>query len=216
MKFRIDLHVHTKFSGDNDADPEEIVRRAISLGLDGIAFTEHYSYRASEHAEELKERFGTRIRILRGTEFSSLEGHCLIFGVNSDLLPSRAPVAEVIAMVNRFGGAAIPSHPYRRGNSLGDLLWNTSALCAVEGYNGCNMPAFNEKAVEVARALRIPFTGGSDAHSPGEVGSCYTEFDDEVTDANFIDLLKRGNYRGIDTRNHATTGAALWAKLLRR
>jgi len=216
MKFKIDLHVHTKFSGDNDADPEEMVMRAISLGLDGIAFTEHYSYAASEYAEELKERFGARIRIFRGTEFSALEGHCLIFGVNSDALPSRAPAADVFEMVKRSGGAAIPSHPYRRGNSLGDLLWGMGTFCALEGYNGCNMPAFNEKAVEAAKELGIPFTGGSDAHAPGEVGSCYTEFDDEVTDDNFIQLLRQGNYRGIDTRNHRTGGTALWLKLFGR
>jgi histidinol phosphatase-like PHP family hydrolase len=61
MRSRIDLHVHTRFSGDNDADPEEIVERAIERGLDGIAFTEHYSFEASEHAEQLREKYGRTI-----------------------------------------------------------------------------------------------------------------------------------------------------------
>ena len=44
MKYKIDLHVHSKNSGDNNADPEESIERAIEQGLDGIAFTEHYSF----------------------------------------------------------------------------------------------------------------------------------------------------------------------------
>jgi hypothetical protein len=73
-------------------------------------------------------------------------------------------------------------------------------LCALEGCNGCNMHAFNVKAVEAAAMLSLPTTGGSDAHASNEVGSCFTEFDDVVTYENFIDLLKAGKYRGVDMR----------------
>ncbi len=62
------------------------------------------------------------------------------------------------------------------------------------------MHAYNVKAIETAKALQLPFTGGSDAHAPAEVGSCYTEFRDSVTYDNFVALLREGNYRGIDTR----------------
>src|SRR6266498_1132205 len=46
MKFTIDLHVHTKYSGDNDADPDAVIVRAIERGLHGVAFTEHYFFEA--------------------------------------------------------------------------------------------------------------------------------------------------------------------------
>jgi len=62
------------------------------------------------------------------------------------------------------------------------------------------MHALNVRAIEAAGALGLPFTGGSDAHLSEEVGSCYTEFDDVVTSDNFIELLRRGAYRGIDAR----------------
>lgn len=201
VKFKIDLHVHSKYSGDNDADPEETVIRAIGLGLDGLAFTEHYQYGASEHAEGLREKYQDRIMIFRGVEFSSLEGHCLIFGVDSDLLSMKnAPVREIIRIVNQAGGVVIPSHPYRSVNSLGRLVHEVEGLCALEGYNGCNMHAFNVKAIESAAALALPFTGGSDSHAPQEVGSCFTEFDDVVTCENIVELLKAGKYRGKDQR----------------
>jgi predicted metal-dependent phosphoesterase TrpH len=205
MQFRIDLHVHSKYSGDTDSEPEESILKAIELKLDGIAFTEHYSYEASEPVERLKEKYRDAISIFRGVEFSSEEGHCLIFGVNTDTLPiTHAPVEEVIRIVNDSGGVLIPSHPYRIGNSLGDIIHRVRGICAVEGYNGCNMHAYNTRAVQAAESLSLPYTGGSDAHAPEEVGMCYTEFYDEVTEANLLSLLKRGRYRGVDNRKRAS------------
>jgi predicted metal-dependent phosphoesterase TrpH len=201
MNFKIDLHIHSRYSTDNDSDPEETILRAIELGLNGVAFTEHYFYEASEPVEILKEKYWNSIMIFRGVEFSTAEGHCLIFGVDTDSLKIRyAPVADVVRFVARAGGVVIPSHPYRPGTSLGDLVRTVDGIAGLEGYNGANMHSYNVKAIEMAQSLRLPYTGGSDAHSPEEVGSCYTEFDDLVTPENFIDLLKAGRYRGVDTR----------------
>jgi predicted metal-dependent phosphoesterase TrpH len=201
MKFKIDLHVHTKYSGDNDSDPEEAVLRAIELGLHGIAFTEHYYYGASEFAEVLKEKYQSSILIFRGVEFSTAEGHCLIFGVDTDPFSIKyASVNEVIPVVHQAGGVVIPSHPYRSVNSIGDLVRNVPGICALEGYNGCNMHAYNVKAIKAAEVRKLPYTGGSDAHVPRDVGSCFTEFDDAVTGANLVESLKSGKYRGVDSR----------------
>lgn len=194
--------MHSKYSGDNISEPEESVLKAIKLKLDGIAFTEHYSYEASEPVERLRGKYRDAIRIFRGVEFSSAEGHCLIFGANTDSLSIRhAPAEEVIRVVNASGGVVIPSHPYRVGNSMGDVLHRLEGICALEGYNGCNMHAYNAKAVETARSLLLPYTGGSDAHAPEEVGMCYTEFDAEVTAEDLVRLLRQGHYRGVDARS---------------
>lgn len=39
-----DTHMHCNFSGDSDADPEDMIRAAINAGLDGICFTDHLDY----------------------------------------------------------------------------------------------------------------------------------------------------------------------------
>lgn len=36
-----DFHLHTSYSGDSDADMEQMIQKAISLGFKDIAFTEH-------------------------------------------------------------------------------------------------------------------------------------------------------------------------------
>jgi histidinol phosphatase-like PHP family hydrolase len=201
MKFNIDLHVHSKYSEDNDADPEESVRRAIELGLQGIAFTEHYSYASSEFVDALKEEFTNAIKIFRGVEFSADEGHCLIFGADTDKLPIKhASIHEIIQVVNEAGGVVIPSHPFRPGTSLGELVRQVTGIAAIEGCNGVNMLDMNTRAVEMAKAMNLPYTGGSDAHEPQDVGCCFTMFNEKVTYENFIDILKAGKYRGVDTR----------------
>lgn len=201
MRHKIDLHVHSRNSGDNTADPAETVERAMELGLDGIAFTEHYSYEASEPVERLRVKYRGAIVLLRGVEFSAAEGHCLVFGADTDKLAVRhAPFAELVRKVGEAGGVVIPSHPFRGGNSLGDLAGAVAGICAIEGCNGANMHAMNARAIELAASMGLPYTGGSDAHAPVEVGSCYTEFDEAVTVENFLERLRSGRFRGIDTR----------------
>ncbi|HEY5999131.1 MAG TPA: PHP domain-containing protein [bacterium] len=200
--FAIDLHVHTHLSGDNAADPEECVARAIERGLQGIAFTEHYSYGVSEPIEGLRERYRAALLVVRGVEFSTAEGHCLVFGVDTDrLCAPYAPAAELVRLVGERGGAVIPSHPYRGGGTgLGDCILALRGITAVEGHNGCNAGGLNRRAIEAARRLGLPVTGGSDAHRPEDVGDCFTRFRRRVTADNLVVLLRGGEYEAVDTR----------------
>ena len=52
----------------------------------------------------------------------------------------------------------------------------------------------------LAAGWQVDLTGRDRAHLPADVGSCYTNFADIVTSANFIEMLKAGKYRGIDSR----------------
>ena len=40
----IDYHVHTSFSDDSEYPMEEVIKKAISLGINEICFTEHVDY----------------------------------------------------------------------------------------------------------------------------------------------------------------------------
>ena len=209
--FSIDLHVHSLLSGDNLADPEECIVRAIELGLQGLAFTEHYSYAASEPLEPLIERYRDSVLVLRAVEFSVAEGHCLVFGVDPDRLCLQyAPAQELVREVNRAGGAVIPSHPYRGGSGIGDLMLTLPGIAAVEGYNGCNLHRLNQQAIEAALGLGLPLTGGSDAHRSEDVGSCLTEFPQRVTAENLVGLLRAGRYKAVETEKRKKMSRGLW------
>ena len=207
MIYRIDLHVHTSSSGDNNADLEEVIEAAIRKGLEGLAITEHYTFGASEPVEALRERYHGRITLYRGVEFSAREGHCLVFGADTDRMAMKyAPVRELVRAVTEAGGVVIPTHPYRGANSMGDIVLDLPGIAGIEGCNGANLHAMNMRAMEAAAGRKLPFTGGSDAHAPAEVGSCYTEFDELVTPETFVDRLRSGRFTGRDTRKVSRIG----------
>lgn len=86
MAIRADFHMHSSFSGDSNAPMEEMVQKAISLGLTHICFTEHYDpdYVYNDPSEEgmfdlntdsylyellkLKAKYKDQIQIMFGVE----------------------------------------------------------------------------------------------------------------------------------------------------
>lgn len=74
-----DYHMHSQFSNDSKTPMEDMVQRAVSLGLDEICFTEHMDYGVGvapcDYEAYLaglaaaREAFGARIRIRTGIEF---------------------------------------------------------------------------------------------------------------------------------------------------
>jgi len=137
MKIKIDLHVHSYNSGDNDADPEETIDRAIELGLHGIAFTEHYSYSASEPVERLREKYGDAILLFRGVEFSAAEGHCSFSAPIPTCLPSSMPPggSGSCRSVSWRRRDSVPS--FRGANSAGELLM---AITGIADWKAAMVP----------------------------------------------------------------------------
>lgn len=208
---KIDLHVHTKFSGDSSLEPERLIEKAREVGLDGVCITEHWSYNASKPLEDFGRQ--QEFLILRGVEYHSAEGHLLLFGVHDDSYYNGRkylPARDVISCVQAQGGVVVASHPYidwrmlrNRSDGLsnptgeedmvmGDRIYELSGLLtAVETVNGAMarlMPEANIKAEEARKSLSLPGTGGSDSHYDWELGSAYTVFTDRIT--NLLDLIQ--------------------------
>jgi predicted metal-dependent phosphoesterase TrpH len=198
IMFSADLHVHTKYSGDNNSEPEAVIKVAISRGIKTVCFTEHNFYHLSDYVEELREKYKGQIELVRGVEFSSIEGHCLVFGCDPDkLLPLShhgiilpIHIEVLLEFVEKNGGVAIPSHPYRGDYvSMGDLI-RKLPITIIEGINSKNYPSMNDKAISVANELGLKWTGGSDSHQPQEVGNGLTAFPELATQENIVRLLK--------------------------
>lgn len=75
-----DYHMHTSFSDDSEYPMEEEIKKAISLGIDEICFTEHTDYGIPRYQicddvayrqefERCKAIYGERIRMKFGMEF---------------------------------------------------------------------------------------------------------------------------------------------------
>jgi predicted metal-dependent phosphoesterase TrpH len=196
---KIDLHNHA-FTFESSSEPEEVIESAIRSGLDGIAFTEHNSYSATERAEALREKYSGRIRIFRGAEYDAAEGHVLLFGLrdNSFLdIGMFAPLDELIRHIGPKGAVAVVAHPFRGWASFKSDLSKVKGICAIEAFNGNNSDEENEKAYNASLTLGLPNTGGSDSHSSDGVGRCYTEFLDEFTEDALAGALRSGRFRGV-------------------
>lgn len=75
-----DYHVHTYYSDDSECPMEDMVKQAITLGLDEVTFTEHVDYGVKtdlncdydayfKEIESLKHTYADRITIRAGIEF---------------------------------------------------------------------------------------------------------------------------------------------------
>lgn len=199
---KIDLHNHA-FTYESSSEPEEVIESAIRSGLDGIAFTEHNSYSASERAEALKEKYSGRIRIFRGAEYDAAEGHVLLFGLsdNSFLdLGMFAPLGELIKLISPKGVVAVVAHPFRGWSQFKADLSQVQGICAIEAYNGHNNDEENEKAYNASISLGLPNTGGSDSHSSDDAGKCYTDFFDDFEEDGLVSALRSGRFRGVNRK----------------
>jgi hypothetical protein len=66
---------------------------------------------------------------------------------------------------------------------------------AIEALNGANVPRENLFALQVARILGKPVTGGSDAHSRSGIGFYCTVLENEVTTPeDFLAELRAGRF----------------------
>jgi predicted metal-dependent phosphoesterase TrpH len=93
---RIDLHTHSSVSDGTDA-PAELVRRAVAVGLDVVALTDHDTFDGLDEAVAEGERLG--LHVVRGMELScSRQGnsvHVLAYGAD----PASPELAAEMARV---------------------------------------------------------------------------------------------------------------------
>ena len=120
----LDLHTHSVRSDDGRAKVDNYCQwiKRKELPLDGIVLTEHRQFDAESDYRALEDQYG--LLILKASEVETDYGHCLVFGVNEDLVHAfdfarlDNPLGEVIDAANRCGAFAAPCHPGRKNVGL--------------------------------------------------------------------------------------------------
>lgn len=188
----IDLHCHTKvYSACSALTPDALVRAAQTKGLDGVCITEHDALWPLVDVERLRRE--VNFMVLRGMEVTTEVGHVLVFGLDA-YHPALSTLAALRVRVQDAGGLMYLAHPSRKYGTLppNDLA---AYFDSVEVQNGTEGVLENDHALQLARGMRLPGIGGSDAHSVREVGLCATEFTATITgEAMFLDALRAGDY----------------------
>ena len=154
--------------------------------------------------------------LVRAAEVETDMGHMLAFGI--DQYQAGFHKAETLCRTMRsIGGFVVSAHPFRavlgRSMATRPLLYpsrdeevpqNAEAASshpvfklahAVEVANGGTADNENDMAMEVATLLKMPVTGGSDAHSVHGIGKFVTAFRDEINnEQEFLAALHAGAF----------------------
>lgn len=137
--------------------------------------------------------------VLKGIEYDTIDaGHILVImptGAKLRILELRGlPVQLLIDIVHRNGGILGPAHPCgEKYLSITNTRKHRHQLNVmdkfdfVEGFNACEKPESNRKAMELAEDFKKPAFGGSDAHKADCIGLAYTDFDGKIR--NETDLI---------------------------
>lgn len=208
--FVIDLHAHSSpASPCSSVSADALIEEARRIALSGICLTDHNHVWTSEQVEELRRKHG--FPVFRGSEITTTQGDMLVFGLEKDIR-GIITLEELRDEVAEAGGFLIAAHPFR-----GFLTFSTVQLGltretaakrplfqlvdAVEVLNGKVTDEENGFASGVAQTLRLPATGGSDAHRANEVGRYATRFSVEIhTEAELIRALRSGEYVPVPFR----------------
>ena len=201
----IDLHVHTNpLSSDSVMDAEEAIQEAKRIGLDGICLTEHNKVWELEDIQRLSSKWN--FPVWRGVEVEVVEGHILVFGLYRDF-EGTIRVDELRRWVSEADGIMVVAHPFKgfRVFDFSDLKLSPEqaskrpvfkSVDAIEAFNGRSNERENNMAHEVGKILGLRETGGSDAHSVGELGRCVTILEDNITtEADLIAQLRAGTFK---------------------
>ena len=185
----IDIHAHSYPSSDDSLQPiEELIAEAKRAGLDGLCLTEHDRFWNTQNLQALSQEFD--FPLFPGCEVTTDEGHLLVFGLHEYIFGMHR--AEFVRnLVHEAGGAIIAAHPYRRQFKQEEAQSKAtyermltkayrdqrlSSVHGVEVLNGRGSEEENAFAQDICVRYNLTGAGGSDAHRPGDVGSCATRF----------------------------------------
>lgn len=204
MKF--DMHCHTKEGSlDGKVPIEEFAAALKEKGYKGMLVSDHDSYRGyhqwkKAHPDVWEEDF----LVLKGVEYDTIDaGHILVImpeTVKLKILELRGlPVQFLIEIVHKNGGILGPAHPCgEKYLSITNTRKHRNQLAVMdkfdflEGFNACESPESNARAMEIADRYEKPVFGGSDAHKEECIGLGFTEFRERITcESDLIELVKR-------------------------
>jgi len=211
---RMDLHTHTFYSPDALTSPGRFVEACQTTGINCVAVTDHHTIRGALAMQNMAP-----FKIIVGQEVRAADGEIIGLFLKEDV-PSRLSAEETVRLIKEQGGLVSVPHPFDRlrRKSLGEkaLLRIVDQVDVIEAFNArITFAADNERAGRFAQEHGLLAAAASDAHTPGELGSTYTEVPDFDGPEAFLESLKQAK---LVTKPASPVVHVLsyWARLRRR
>lgn len=192
---RADLHIHTVHSGDSRTTPQQVISRCQEAGIDCIAVTDHNTISGALELQQMSP-----FRVIVGEEIHTRSGEIIGYFM-SDEIPKGLPAAETVSLLKRQGAIVCVPHPFDslrqsalKRRVLHELL---GEIDVIEVFNARVMlRRHNQRAARFAAQHGLPASAGSDAHTPGEIGSACVEMPDFNDRDDFLSSLSQGKIVG--------------------
>jgi predicted metal-dependent phosphoesterase TrpH len=169
----VDLHMHTDWSHDCSVPAADLVEHAESIGLGGIAVTDHNVFGGALEAVELAAH--RELVVIPGEEVKTdSQGEVIGLFLHEEI-PRGMSFEDTIAAIKDQGGLVYLPHPFDRLHAIADpatLHRQLAEIDVFEVYNA-RLPrdSFNDEALRFARKYRLLQGAGSDAHVLQGVGT---------------------------------------------
>ncbi|HHW05706.1 MAG TPA: PHP domain-containing protein [Methanothermobacter sp.] len=195
----IDPHIHSIYSGDATGTPNQILKKAISIGLNAIAIADHDTIQGSKIAEKEAKNF-KNIIVIPAMEISTSKGHIVALGIQDEIKKGVTP-HEAIDKIHEQAAVAIIPHPFvRYREGLFVKIQNLNAD-AIETLNSRYIFGYsNWRAEKFAKKKNLPMIGSSDAHFVAAIGSCFTQIDSEPDTDDILNAIKKGKTKPMGCR----------------
>lgn len=176
---RIDLHSHTFFS-DGELVPSELIRRALVLGHDAIAITDHVDITNIEfvvpNIVKAAEMSDENITVVPGVELTYVPPSRIdefarkakSLGAEIVVVHGETPVEPVPPLTNleavKSSYVDILAHPGIMSSEEANIAAKNDVALEISGRAGHSLA--NGHVVKTARAAGAKMVVNSDAHSP--------------------------------------------------
>jgi len=205
------MHLHTtKGASDSMLNPDDLIAEAQRVGLTGVNITEHdRMWESWDLAPFRKKHEG--MFVSNGMEVSTDMGHILAVGLKGYESGIRR-LQRLREVADEQGAFLIVAHPFRHffdpvhfkreGKEPFDLSPEQAAklpvfqlVHGIEVLNGCNTPRENYFALQVAKTIGKPGTGGSDAHSTQGIGYFTAVFEETLeSPEQMLEQMHKGHF----------------------
>jgi len=204
-----ELHAHSwyskdRFAGKGLCSPVELVKVARQKGLNGIAVTDHDSFKAWHSLRDIKL---DNFTIIPGEEISTRQGHLIALGINEEISPGMT-FMQTLDKIHSQGGIAIAPHPFDLHES--GIAERAQHADAIEVFNAMSLDRFsNSRAKIFAKYHNKAMTAGSDAHANYMVGRGVTAVKSEANLDSVLNAIRSGQTKTIENY-HPVTEMTNW------
>lgn len=179
ISLKLDLHLHTIYSGDSLIKPDDLIKQAKKRGLDGFAITDHDDLSAYKILK--KKALKKDLIVIPGMEIETHIGEVIGLFLREEIDVMDNHFFTIIKKIKDQQGIVLIPHPFDflRDNHLKmNLLTDSIIEKYIDGIEIVNsriiFPFCVNKAKKFNERYGLFETGGSDAHTIKEIGNSYT------------------------------------------